>query len=360
MTDADRSAAHAPAVSVVMATYNRSNILRYAIESVRWQTITDWELLVIGDACTDDTAAVVAAIGDPRVTFHNLPHNNGEQSAPNNEGLRRARGRCLAFLNHDDLWLPDHLETALQALDARGADLVWPLALRWSGTFDAFGWRLGKKGKYTPDLVVPASLWVFRRELVARVGFWRHYTECHGAPSQDWLFRAYTARARLHHVPRVTVVKARNAAGSYVDRVEDLHRALFDRVQGNPRFREDAITEVMTRYVQAAAAGASDGDSGVGKIARRLVAHARGRQMDIPHKEFSPWINALLIRLGLNPVSVGYFVRYGQKGRKLEHLRIKRGLAGSPGGAGGVVAAGGEPAPAIGNVGVGGGEPFLH
>src|SRR5688572_3802486 len=45
-----------PEVSVVMATYNRSNILRYAIESVRWQTRTDWELLVISDAGTDDAA----------------------------------------------------------------------------------------------------------------------------------------------------------------------------------------------------------------------------------------------------------------------------------------------------------------
>ena len=44
-----------PRVTIVMATYNRSNVLAYAIETVLWQTVSDWELWVIGDACTDDS-----------------------------------------------------------------------------------------------------------------------------------------------------------------------------------------------------------------------------------------------------------------------------------------------------------------
>ncbi len=93
-----------PLVSIITATYNRSNVLCYAIDSVLRQTVTDWELLVIGDACTDDTEQIVAAIGDPRVRFFNLEKNVGEQSGPNNAGVRLAHGKSLAFLNHDDLW----------------------------------------------------------------------------------------------------------------------------------------------------------------------------------------------------------------------------------------------------------------
>jgi cellulose synthase/poly-beta-1,6-N-acetylglucosamine synthase-like glycosyltransferase len=64
-----------PAISVVIATYNRSDVLAYAIESVLRQTFTDWELIVVGDACTDDTPEVVARYveADSRVRFGRHP-----------------------------------------------------------------------------------------------------------------------------------------------------------------------------------------------------------------------------------------------------------------------------------------------
>ena len=79
----------APVVSVIIATYNRSRVLAHAIESVRYSTVSNWELIVVGDHCTDDTAAIVASFDDPRITFINLPQNVGEQSGANNEGVRR-------------------------------------------------------------------------------------------------------------------------------------------------------------------------------------------------------------------------------------------------------------------------------
>src|SRR5581483_1041903 len=92
--------ARAGKVSVVIATFNRSNVLRFAIESVRWQTYPDWELIVVGDCCTDDTEEVVRSFNDPRVRFVNLPRNHGEQSVPNNFGCDLAQGEYIAFLNH--------------------------------------------------------------------------------------------------------------------------------------------------------------------------------------------------------------------------------------------------------------------
>ena len=58
-----------PQVTVILPTYNRSSVLRYAIASVLRQTFTDFELLVIGDGCTDDSAQVVAEAGDARVRW---------------------------------------------------------------------------------------------------------------------------------------------------------------------------------------------------------------------------------------------------------------------------------------------------
>ena len=103
-----------PTVSVIIAAYNRSNVLRYALRSALAQDFSDFEVLVIGDACTDDTEEVVASFADPRVSYLNLPLNFGEQSGPNNVGIARAQGRYIAFLNHDDFWFPDHLSAAVQ------------------------------------------------------------------------------------------------------------------------------------------------------------------------------------------------------------------------------------------------------
>ena len=107
-----------PLVTAVIPTYNWSSVLRCSIASALEQTLTDLELLVVGDACTDDTEEVVAgyAATDERVRWINLPRHVGTQAGPNNEALRQARGRFIAHLGHDDLWLPHHLEVLVDAL----------------------------------------------------------------------------------------------------------------------------------------------------------------------------------------------------------------------------------------------------
>src|SRR3954454_6675325 len=92
-----------PAVSIVVATYNRSNVLELAIASALAQTFEDWEMLVVGDACTDDSEQVVKSFGDDRIGWTILPVNYGDQSIPNTHGVERSTGRYVAFLNHDDL-----------------------------------------------------------------------------------------------------------------------------------------------------------------------------------------------------------------------------------------------------------------
>lgn len=85
-----------PRVTVIIPTYNWSSVLPYSIGSVLRQGFGDFELLVIGDGCTDDSGDVVGGIADPRVRWINRPVNAGHQLAPNNEGIRRARGGVIA------------------------------------------------------------------------------------------------------------------------------------------------------------------------------------------------------------------------------------------------------------------------
>lgn len=106
-----------PGITVIIPTYNWATVLPFSIGSVLGQTRADFEILVIGDGCTDESAAVVAAIRDRRVQWVNLPSNTGHQAGPNTEGLHRARGKYIAYLGHDDLWLPRHLELLVGALE---------------------------------------------------------------------------------------------------------------------------------------------------------------------------------------------------------------------------------------------------
>lgn len=111
----------APRVSIVIPTYNHAHFLGPALESVRAQTMADWECLVVNNHSTDDTEAVVAAFADPRIRLINF-HNHGVIAASRNQGLRAACGEWVAFLDSDDLWHPAKLERCLEAGD--NADVV--------------------------------------------------------------------------------------------------------------------------------------------------------------------------------------------------------------------------------------------
>jgi glycosyltransferase involved in cell wall biosynthesis len=104
---------------VIIPTFNWSTVLPYSIASVLEQSWRDFELLVIGDGCTDDSELVVGELAstDERVRWLNLATTTGHQAGPNNEGLRHARGELIAYLGHDDLWLPRHLERLIDVIE---------------------------------------------------------------------------------------------------------------------------------------------------------------------------------------------------------------------------------------------------
>lgn len=97
-----------PAVSVVIPAYNREKTVETAINSVLWQTLPAAEILVVDDGSTDNTAAVVEAMGNPLVKLIRQP--NGGISAARNTGIRAAASEWVAFQDSDDEWLPRKLE----------------------------------------------------------------------------------------------------------------------------------------------------------------------------------------------------------------------------------------------------------
>ena len=106
-----------PLVSAVVPAYNAARTLRAAVESILLQTVGDIEVIVVDDGSEDDTAEVARAIADPRVRL--ISQANLGASAARNAGIHSARGRYIAFLDADDLWLPDKLARQLALLHSR-------------------------------------------------------------------------------------------------------------------------------------------------------------------------------------------------------------------------------------------------
>lgn len=107
-----------PLVSIIITTWNRAGTVERAVNSALGQTFQDFEIVLVDDASSDNIAEVVAHKRWPKLKFVQNPVNLGIGGAKN-AGIAAARGRYIAFLDSDDLWLPRKLELQLAALQAR-------------------------------------------------------------------------------------------------------------------------------------------------------------------------------------------------------------------------------------------------
>src|SRR5260370_26421753 len=113
----------APLVSAIIPTQNRPDMLREAAASVLAQTYSNIELIIVLNAASHEAIDAAAEIASaPNVHLISLPH--GGLSAARNEGIRRARGEWVAFLDDDDLWMPTKIEEQLREACISGADLI--------------------------------------------------------------------------------------------------------------------------------------------------------------------------------------------------------------------------------------------
>jgi len=100
--------------SVVIPVYNRADVVGDAIRSVLAQSCQDFEIVVVDDGSRDDPRPVIEAFNDPRIRFH--AQANGGGGAARNKGIDLAQGKFIAFLDSDDVYLPEHLDTMRKLL----------------------------------------------------------------------------------------------------------------------------------------------------------------------------------------------------------------------------------------------------
>lgn len=106
-------------VSIIMPSYNCGGLEVDSIHSVQRQTYQNWEIIFVDDCSSDNTKAVVEAINDPRIRYFKNEKNSGA-AVSRNTALREAKGRWIAFLDSDDLWMPDKLEKQIRFMEENG------------------------------------------------------------------------------------------------------------------------------------------------------------------------------------------------------------------------------------------------
>ncbi len=107
-------------VSIIMPSYNTAEYIAESIRSVIAQTYTDWELIIVDDCSTDNTDEVISEfLSDERIRYIKNEKNSGA-AISRNRALAEARGKYIAFLDSDDLWMPEKLEKQLGFMAENG------------------------------------------------------------------------------------------------------------------------------------------------------------------------------------------------------------------------------------------------
>jgi hypothetical protein len=167
---------HSPLVSVVIPAYNASRWIGEALESVLAQDFTDYEIIVVDDGSTDDTARVVETYRE-RVRCIRKP--NGGVSSARNVGIRAGGGAYVAFLDADDLWTSDKLRLQLEVLTRNEVAWVYSDAWAFDGESGVVLHRLGKVVRqYDGDILealfvkncIPSPTPVIRRSVFEHIG----------------------------------------------------------------------------------------------------------------------------------------------------------------------------------------------
>lgn len=236
-----------------MATFGRGRHIVPSIQSVLQQDYPAFELIVVGDNCTDRTEAVVAGFATSGVRWINLPSRCGSQSAPNNAGIKAATGNAIAYIGHDDIWEPNHLRHLANLLDAdrkldfavAGAIFHLPNGIPGSLVTGLFEYDSAKHVHFFPP-----SSFAHRKSVCDKIGKWRMPFDIKPPVDADFLLRAAKADLRFASTGKISTQKF--AAGhrylSNLQHSSDEQRDMLEAMKQPDHGRQ--VAEIIDQSMQ--------------------------------------------------------------------------------------------------------------
>lgn len=202
-------------ISVIIPVFNGEKTIQYTIESVLNQTFPDFELIIINDGSTDSTLEVTSRFSDQRLQIFSYP--NAGLNASRNRGIAKSSGEYITFIDADDLWTPDKLESQLNALQNNPEAAV---AYSWTDAIDEAGCflRPDSRASFTGDVYPNLLLGYFlsngsnpliRKQAFLEVGLYDETL----ISAQDWeMYLRLAAKYPFVAVPKPQVLYRQSAA----------------------------------------------------------------------------------------------------------------------------------------------------
>ncbi len=306
----------APLFSVVIPCYNSEATLAETINTVRAQSLADFEIIVIDDGSSDGSLAAARKMAETDCRVHVISQANAGVSAARNRGVAAARGKFIALLDADDLWVRDYLEIHLARMNG---DPLLGVSFSAVGFMEADGRPTGERSRPRLSGLTPAdilstnpcttcSAMVIRAEVFAQAGRFRE--SLRRAEDQEWLFRVALTQWRIEGVDDL-LVRYRNSPNGLSANLDGMYEGFRVMLESAGEAAPDLVRRAgplaagrMLRYL-ARRALRLNLDRGIARrFIARALAKAPGMLLSEPKQTIAtlvaatiPGVNTLLFQI---------------------------------------------------------------
>ena len=298
-----------PKVSVIMPAYDCAEFIAETLDSALAQTFEDFEIIVVNDGSpnTKKLEEVLAGYFDKIIYIKQK--NNGTASA-RNTAISAAKGEFLAFLDSDDIWLPEYLEAQLNALAEKDCDLIYTDAELFGSVRsspETFMTKADSNGAVTTENLINATCnvitsgTVVKRKIVVETGIFDENLPRIGMEDFDLWFRLAKAGAKLDYQKKVLLkyrVRPNSLSGSNVQRAERNIKA-FDEIMSKYDLT-DSEQKVLDEYLELAEAELKLETAKL-QLTQKNYQEAKKNFREANKFYKKPKLSLIIFMLGINP-----------------------------------------------------------